>query len=152
MTTVFPCLSSTSPVPLVGNEGIKLLQIQVGQLAVTIFVMESFVYALPNVTRKCRMKRHIIQCNSGTCGIMDALGQTKGLTFHDGQCANDWWSDNRNEVPELLSWMAVFLLGAPVQGADCKRTFKDVATHHTKTKNCMHVATAFDNTAITHDL
>jgi hypothetical protein len=75
------------------------------------------------------------------------------ITFmsYQGEYPAEWWLTHKSELPQLARF-AVFLLSAPVQGADCERLFKDLAGFHTKVRNRMHATTTFDSACITHSL
>jgi hypothetical protein len=75
------------------------------------------------------------------------------VTFmsYQGEYPAEWWLYHKSELPQL-SRFAVFLLSAPVQGADCGRLFKDLAAFHTKSRPRMHSTTIFGSAAIAHSL
>lgn len=73
------------------------------------------------------------------------------MEYQDGEYPADWWMTHKTELP-VLSRFAIFILGAPVQGADCERLFKDLASFHTKSRNRMHNTTTFDSAAVAHSL
>lgn len=73
------------------------------------------------------------------------------FTSYEGEYPAEWWITHSSELPQLFRF-AIFLLSAPVQGADCERLFKDLALFHTKARNRMHVSTTFESTAVAHSM
>ena len=63
----------------------------------------------------------------------------------------EWWNVHSKETA-LLSKLAVFLLSAPVQSADCERLFKDYDFTHTKVRNRLKMQTVHNCTIIRHGI
>ena len=83
--------------------------------------------------------------------INERIAPGKCLTAYDGEYPSTWWMANEKEVPQLAN-LAKFLLDAPVQGADCERLFRDLASFHTKWRSRMLAETTFDSAAVKHHM
>ena len=68
-----------------------------------------------------------------------------------GSNALDWWRRQKRENPSIAN-LAMFLLDAPVQAANCERLFKEFSCLHTKVRNRLDPQTTHMMAQVKYDV
>ena len=72
-------------------------------------------------------------------------------TYKQGNDPVEWWSRQKEEYPSIAN-LAMFLLDAPVQSANCERLFKEFSRLHTKVRNRLDPKTTHEMAQVKYDI